>query len=696
MIVVFLIFHVSLVSAQLNFSEKDLTVFDAPVDTMMKAYFTKIIDKQFLFRDSLLSNLRTVEDWNGRKEIIRDSMISWTGPLPERTPLNARITGRLYRNGYIIEKILFESRPKYFVSANLYLPTNVTLPCPAQLNLVGHSQLGKADERYQRMSIAQVRNGFVVMTIDQLGQGERGLLSLHRIAGIQSFTCGTHVFNFMLWDAIRAIDYLTSRTEVDTDRVSVTGSSGGGMMTTYMLPFEDRISVAVPTCNPNTWNHRVHENLGTDHEQVFFGAFESGIDPRGDPLFCHVPKPLMLNTTTDDNLNPVRGVWDLNTWLFKSYSAFNMPENLATTMVKAGHDYNQEQRELTYSWIGRWAGIKRINHFEKDILIEKEEDLWATNEGNVLKEADSRSIHDLVLDFYDKNKANWNEIASSDALLSHKVEMRHLIKRLLNSNFNIEYPAYELKKKKKVGNVWIQHFVVETESGILLPGFFLDSENESSNSNLVLYLSDYGKSSILEDYGIVEDFLQRGNRICAVDLRGIGETSPDLANKFWDFLAGKPIFGQRVKDVLSIVKWLKESEIKSDQVKYWGKGMCSLYGVFAGVLSDAFSGYILEEPLISFESLVLTSIPGYDNEILLPGILKYFDMEQVFQAICPKPILVLNPLSGEKMSANFTERERLNNKVNVTYGKIDKDQSFVIKVQSQTEKIVTIIRFLTS
>ena len=85
------------------------------------------------------------------------------------------------------------------------------------------------------------------------------------------------------------------------------------MMTTYILPLEPRIQVAVPACNPCTWSHRVHAGLATDQEQVFFGAFKSGIDPRGDPLFCQIPKPLLISATTDDNLNPPSGVWELRT-----------------------------------------------------------------------------------------------------------------------------------------------------------------------------------------------------------------------------------------------------------------------------------------------------------------------------------------------------------------------------------------------
>jgi hypothetical protein len=106
-----------IVSGQNFLSEKDLIVLKQPADTMMRNYLTAIVDKQFAARDSLLSTLRSAEDWQARSEAIRDSMISWTGPLPERTPLNARVTGRIERDDYVIEKILFESRPNYFVSA---------------------------------------------------------------------------------------------------------------------------------------------------------------------------------------------------------------------------------------------------------------------------------------------------------------------------------------------------------------------------------------------------------------------------------------------------------------------------------------------------------------------------------------------------------------------------------------------------
>ncbi len=679
------------VNGQNSLSKKDLTVLTEPADTMMKSYLTNIVDRQFALRDSLLSTLRSANDWDIRAQVIRDSMISWTGPLPERTPLNARVTGRLERDDYIIEKILFESRPNYFVSGNLYLPKNISEPRPAHLNVIGHAQIGKADERYQRMSVAQVKNGFVVLTIDQLGQGERGLLSAHKIIGTQAFVSGTHLFNFMVWDAIRAIDYLVSRPEVDPKNICMTGSSGGGMMTTYVLPFDDRIAVAVPTCNPNTWSYRVHANLSTDHEQVFFGAFGSSIDPRGDPLFAQVPKPLLLNTTTDDPLNPPRGVWDLNTWLYKSYAAHGAPEKITTSMVKAGHAYNQQQREITYSWMRRWTGNDVTDFWEEEIPLEKEEDLWAASGGSVFNEPDSKRHHDLVMDYLMRHKANWGAIKTPKAVNDHRAEMTKLIKGLLNTDFFDINVSCDFKAKRSVGDITIQPFVLKPEPDIVLPGVILGPEANIPDQKIILYLHEKGKTEILKDLDIVKEMLNKGYSICAVDLRGFGETSPDMANKFWDFLSGKPIFGQRVKDVLAVIQWLKGPEVEAQDIKLWGTGMCALYGSFAGVLNHDVSGFVFEEPLISFESVVQVDVPAYNHEVLLPGILEKFDMAQVYQAICPRSVSIINPLSGDKSSAGKAEMENTEKQVLITYRGLKRHSAWSMSRASGDERKQVII-----
>jgi cephalosporin-C deacetylase-like acetyl esterase len=687
---------------------------------MMKDYLTGLVDRQFAARDSLLSTLRSAEDWDRRAGTIHDSMVSWTGPFPERNPLNARITGRLEREDYTVEKILFESRPDFLVSANLYLPKNVSFPRPAVLNVIGHSPTGKARDKVQSRSILQARKGFVALTIDCLGQGERRPPDYehlgpapghtHGIIGRQAFLCGTHIFNIMVWDAIRAVDYLVSRPEVDSKRICVTGCSGGGMMSTYMLPFEPRIEVAVPACNPNTWSHRVLADLGTDAEQVFFGAFRAGIDPRGDPLFAQVPKPLMINATTDDGLNPPRGVWELATWLYKAYSAHGVPEKFTTTMVRAPHGYNLEQREFAYAWMLRWTGGDAADFWEGDDPIEKDEDLWATANGNVYKEPDSRLPQELVLDYLGANRPGWGPVTTKADLEFHKTGMAGSIKSVLHTELDRIEVKGSLSEPRIKGDIMIRPFVLEPEPGIILPGIMVESEGKAAgkatgrvsdkatmkatDKGVVLYIGENGKAGLLSGREAMTELLNEGYSICAVDLRGTGETAPDLSGKFWDFLAGRPIFGQRVRDVLAVTDWLKGPEVRATDIKLWGSGMGALHGAFAGALDEDISGFLLEEPLISFESMVRVKVPAYDNDILLPGILQKFDMPQVYQCISPRPVTLLNPLSGDKSNAGKDEIDRLGKPVSATYRALGQRGDWSIQTPSGEQRQQVIGRAL--
>ncbi|MCK5469284.1 MAG: acetylxylan esterase [Cyclobacteriaceae bacterium] len=687
-------------NAQDQLSIKDITVFNEPAEEMMRDYLTNLVDRQFFVRDSLLSTLRSAKDWDARSQAIRDSMISWTGPFPERTSLNGRITGRLERKEYVVEKILFESRPNFLVSANLYLPKNFPFPRPAILNVTGHNNDGKASEKTQQICIAQAKKGFVSLAIDGLGQGERQIYNVpvgiaHQIIGTQAFISGTHVFNFMVWDAIRAIDFLVSRDEVDAQKIGITGSSGGGMMSTYILPFDDRIAVAIPACNPNTWNYRVHANLATDHEQIFFGAFASSIDPRGDPLFAQVPKPLLINATADDELNPPRGVWDLSTWLYKSYAAHGTPEKFSTSMVKAAHEYNQEQREISYAWMLRWIGDNPEDFLEENASIEKDKELWATKTGSVYDETESRHPHEWVLDYLSEHRPKLESINTQKALKIHKVEIANSIEKVLNTNFNNIAVIGEFGEARVAGDISIRTFVLEPEAGIMLPGILLKSKVNNPQQDVILYIDQSGKSGILKDMDVVEQLLKEGYRICAVDLRGIGETSPDLKDKFWDFLAGKPIFGQRVQDILATTKWLQESEIKAKNIKLWATGTAALYGAFVGVLNDDISTFILEKPLLSFENVVQVSVPEYRNEVMLPGILEKFDMPQVYQALSPRSVVVLNPHLADRTFAGESDIEKIDKLVSTTFKEMKIKKEWHIAKVDEQERKTTIIDSLT-
>jgi dienelactone hydrolase len=659
-------------SGEESLKPADFRVLDRPAKTMMSDYLTAMVDEQFAKRAAILASLKTAEDWNRHAAFIRESMAAWTGLLPEPTPLRARVTGRISRARYTLEKILFESRPNFLVSANLYLPKGYSGPRPAVLNVIGHSPAGKGTEKVQRRAIAQARKGFVALVVDCIGQGERQVVdyarfgkppgNAHQIIGTQAFLAGTHVFNFMVWDAIRAVDYLVSRPEVDPTRIACTGCSGGGMMTTYILAFEPRITVAVPACNPCTWSHRVHANLATDHEQVFFVAFAAGIDPRGDPLFCQMPRPLLIDATSDDNLNPPSGVWELSAWLYRAYSAHGAPHKFQTTMIKAPHGYNKEQREVAYAWMLQWLGGDASNFREEDFAVEEEADTWCTSEGNVYREPNSRSPHDLVLEYLETRTPRQKKTRS---------DLRASIQKVLCVKDSVPGAQAKIGTSRLAAGLKLTPVTMKPENGIVLPAIWIESPGKNSGGPVIIYLNDKRKSTLVEETVVLRALLERGCRILTVDLRGIGETSPDVKEKFWDFLAGRPIFGQRVGDLRTVVKYLSRSDIGDKRICVWAKGMSATYATLAATLEDGITGMVLEEPLLTFEQVVTTRVPAYRHEIILPGVLEEFDLPQIYQALCPMKVTLVNPLAGDKSRVSQEQAKQAYRQIAQEYARME-------------------------
>jgi hypothetical protein len=191
-------------------------------------------------REKAIAEIRTVADAERRKKVVREKLLEILGGLPDyHGPLHPRITGRIPHESYTIEKVIFESLPGFFVTANLYRPSQPGR-YPGILLQAGHTQEGKPEP--QRLASNLALKGFVALAFDPIGQGEReqtfdrdvgGALAgwsvnEHLHAGAQSILVGESVARYFVWDAKRALDYLVSRPDVDPDRIGAAGCSGGG------------------------------------------------------------------------------------------------------------------------------------------------------------------------------------------------------------------------------------------------------------------------------------------------------------------------------------------------------------------------------------------------------------------------------------------------------------------------------------
>src|ERR1051326_2931041 len=220
-------------------------------------YLTRLARQAYEKRNTAIARLTTRDAILARQHWVRETFWKITGGQPERTPLNPRVTGSFTRAGYKFEKVVYESRPGVFVVANLYLPDKGDRPLPGVLFQMGHTLNGKADGGYQKCCQGLARLGFVVLAFDPMGQGERtyypgadGRTRLrsaddeHTHPGKQMMLVGDTSSRFQVWDAVRSLDYLASRPEVDPKRLASTGQSGGATLTMMLACVDDRLAAA--------------------------------------------------------------------------------------------------------------------------------------------------------------------------------------------------------------------------------------------------------------------------------------------------------------------------------------------------------------------------------------------------------------------------------------------------------------------
>ena len=260
-------------------------------NSLYKTFCTTAFD-QLNSRQLEIIKLDSKADWLSRQKHVHAKLLDIVGPFPEKTALNAKITGKLIKDGYIIEKLIYESLPGYFVTAAMYIPEGVKKNAPAIFYACGHSIDGFRAGIYQHIIINLVKKGFVVFTIDPMGQGERyeywdketdqPRLPVpdheHSYAGAQCLITGYSTARYFIWDAMRGIDYMLTRKEIDPNRIGMTGRSGGGNITAYLGAMDERILAAAPECYITSYEY-IFKSIGPQcAEQNLYKMIQVGLD----------------------------------------------------------------------------------------------------------------------------------------------------------------------------------------------------------------------------------------------------------------------------------------------------------------------------------------------------------------------------------------------------------------------------------
>lgn len=622
----------------------------------------KILEK----RSEEVSGITTLAGWQTRQEYIRETLMEIVGPFPEKTPLNAKITGTIEKENFSVEHIIFESQPGFYVTSSLYIPKGLPkkTKAPAIIYCSGHSEDGYRSVVYQHVITNLVHKGFIVFAFDPVGQGERleyfdpekgksivgGPTSEHSYPGNQAFITGSSQAKHMIWDGIRAVDYLITRKEVDPARLGITGRSGGGTQSSYIAAFDERIYASAPECYITTFTRLLQTMGNQDAEQNFPSFVVKGLD-LPDLLSVRAPKPTLMITTTRDIFS-IQGAMEAEKETGRIYEAYGKTANFGRAEDDSAHASTLKNREAMYAFFQLHLNNPGDSKDQIVAQLSKDE-LRVSATGQVSVSLGGETVYSLNKKEYDSFISRkeillndtWSEgVVSSAKKLSGYMEPSGKDKPVFSGRF------------KRTGYV-IEKYFIKGEGNYIVPYIlFLPGV---PNNKAVVYLNPSGKSADASQGGEMEWLAKQGFTVLAPDLIGMGETGPGIfrgdayiegeSHNLWyaSIVIGRSIAGIRAADVVKLSRLLK-NEYSVTEIYGVAKRELSPVLLHAAAFEKSFSRIALIEPYSSYRSLVVSRF--YKSSFIsgvVAGALKEYDLTYLAGTLAPRKMLIAGATDGK-------------------------------------------------
>jgi dienelactone hydrolase len=552
-------------------------------------------------RRAAFETVRTEADLHALRARLRARVLDIIGGLPEtKTPLNARVTGTIPMEGYRIEKVLFESLPGLHVTALLYVPDGPPdVKRPGVLVACGHSPDGKSFRNYQQIAGELARRGYVVLSWDPVGQGERSqfwdaargqsrynlVCGEHAVLGNLACLAGTSLVRYMVWDGMRALDYLLTRPEVDPARLAVTGTSGGGFQSLYLGALDERIGVVAPSCFvtslPMRMANRIFEDPDSDPEQDPFRLVSAGVDHAGLLLLVY-PRPFVLAAAVNDFF-PIEGARKTFREVAALYARFGHGDRVSMAEGVHRHMFSPENRRAAFAVFDRVNGLPERRVLDQVKILDPAV-LRVTPSGQVRVDVPGRSLPEII-------RAEF------------RARVPRPVVKIADMYFGQGYPGIAdwPVVAHQPGQAWAG-IAVEASSGSTVDGVRIDRYRLHHGRHLaipvvhihkpggpaargVLDVSLEGKVAAA-DWPDLRRLVERGDHVVSLDVRGAGETrmrfrtgaaddprtaevddlaayaspiSGVLANHVYNtLLTGRPYFLEMMEDVEIVTRFARD------------------------------------------------------------------------------------------------------------------------------------------
>ena len=705
------------------------------------------------------SKVKSRDDWeqfrDQRLTALRESLGRFP-PLPK--DLNIETTGRIEGDGYRIENIVFESRPGLLVTANLYLPAKPRESMPAILFSHSHHN-PKTQGELQDMGMTWARQGWLVLVMDLLGHGERRqhpfvssdqYLKPFRVGrqdyyfrynvGLQLQLVGESLMGWMVWDLMRGVDLLCSRECVDKDRIVLIGSvASGGDPAAVAAALDPRIAAVAPF---NFGGPQPDYPIPEDAEKEFyyFGVayWETTRCLRlgGRDGFAHwviaasaAPRGLIYSHefAWDRARDPV---WPR---LEKVFSFYDTRDRLAVATGR-GHlkgrppesthcnNVGVVHRQELYPHLARWFDMQTpADEFQN--RHEVDELLCITPA--VAKRLDPQPVYELARKLADERIAVARKNIASVDFAARRTILRNGWSRLLGNITPARNPIVKTVEREERNGVVVERIVLEVEPGIVVPLVVMWARNERSDPlPVVIALADSGKQKFLTARpDAVSTWLEAGCAVCLPDLRGFGETSAGDSHgprsvgttlSCRDQVLGQTLLGSRLRDLRSVLQFLRARRGLDEKVSLWGDSLAALnpperpevvpYGVdnpnveaepsagllvlLAALFEDDVDAVYARGTLASFRSLLDSQFLYVPHDSVVPGVLTVGDVADIAASLVPRPLRLECSVDGLNRGIPFDTIAKTFAPTSQAYRLANASEKLSLNVTGQDESAV--------
>ncbi|WP_157369428.1 acetylxylan esterase [Zavarzinella formosa] len=614
----------------------------------------------------------TKESWNTRKAELREQILVGLGlwPMPEKTPLNAVVHGKMDRDGYTVEKVYFASMPGHYVTGNLYRPTSkVAGKRPAVLTGHGHwPPEGPKGGRFYDAGDAKVktelttkaeqteegarhplqarcaqlaRMGFVVFHYDMVGYADSQAIK-HRtgFTDAQAELRSQSFMGLQTWNSIRALDFLTSLPDVDDKKIGVTGASGGGTQTFLLCALDDRPAAAFPAVMVSTAMQGgcVCENcsylrVGTGNVEIA-GMF--------------APKPLAMSGANDWTKEiETKGLPELKA-LYKMLGAED--KVAGKCWPEFGHNYNQVAREFMYSWFNQHllGGTGPVKELPFKPFTGKELSVYDDLHPRPKDELGAEELRKTMTAAADKQLAALTPKDAASLAEFRKVagtSLKAMIGETLPGPQSIEKKQVAAAAKIPSGMFALVAFGRKGQ-GDKVPMLMAIKDDKTIPETVVIWVSPEGKSSLLQKgelHPAAKKLLDAGYGIMAPDVFQTGELKGDkpmpVDPAFAGFTYGynRSVFANRVHDILTTVRMARDIEkVKNVHIIGWdGAGPWV-------VAARALCGDAVQKTVADLNQFRFENITSTQDENLLPGAVKLGGLPAMLALCAPHAVFAHN------------------------------------------------------